>query len=487
MAGKLEGKNNYSILNCDVVEGVMSLLDALQTTPRGKVVYQQVEHALRDLTVSQNKIAYGYAHILNIVLETFRKHLPADSLLYLELKMVQRRLMPPISLNELAILHGYIKNVTQLTKDVIEPDEALIKEALVPLMGQAEQAVLDMASPQDISPQERPAGMQVSASETNISNDMTPSVEMHVNSVFQQRLSKHYKEIQGLQNSLSEKINTTIEQYQNFGRLLENTLYHLEKADDQVSLDEIRTGLISKIKKLISEQIDLRLILGDTQSYLSLINDNSQRLSQELDQVRVLSLTDDLTGLPNRRAFLRRAEDEIGRADRDKTTLSMVMLDLDYFKDINDRYGHAIGDEILKTYAKEVLSIFRRYDMVSRYGGEEFAVLLPNTDRTGALRALNKIKSKASSTHYLHEGEPILLPTFSCGLVIHRPGETMEKLIERADKVLYKAKQLGRNRVEVDESYLGEEVKKTDESSSKDKANDFPSLADIDATSPEKV
>ena len=179
--------------------------------------------------------------------------------------------------------------------------------------------------------------------------------------------------------------------------------------------------------------------------------------------MRVLSLTDDLTGLPNRRAFLRRAEDEMGRADRDKTTLAMVAIDLDYFKNINDQYGHAVGDEILKIYAKDVLSIFRRYDMVSRYGGEEFSVLLPNTDKTGALRALDKINSKVSSTHYIYDGESIPLPTFSSGLVIHRPGETMDKFIERADRVLYKAKQMGRNRVEIDESYLGGATKSAEE------------------------
>ena len=176
----------------------------------------------------------------------------------------------------------------------------------------------------------------------------------------------------------------------------------------------------------------------------------------------MLSLTDDLTGLPNRRAFLRRAEDEMGRADREKTSLALVAIDLDYFKNINDQYGHTVGDEILKIYAKDVLSIFRRYDMVARYGGEEFSVLLPNTDKTGALRALDKIRSKVRITHYMHEGQTIPLPTFSSGLVIHRPGETMEKFIERADKVLYRAKQMGRNCIEIDESYLGAASKNTE-------------------------
>ena len=481
MVGKVDNKSKYSVLNCDVVDGILSMLDALQTTPRGRVIYQQVEHGMRDLTISQNKIAYGYAHILNLILESYRKHLPKESLLYLELKLVQKRLMPPISLNELAVLHSYIKNVTQLTANVIEPDEALIREAMLPLTGLkleesadkeskeshsvAQVANVDGANGADYADIEEPTKQSADNIPTiNVTTEsMTPSVEMHVNSVFQQRLNKHYQEIQHLQSSLSGKINHTTEQYENFGLVIESTLRHLEEVDDEVEFEEVKQKLSVRLKTLLHNQTELAKILNDTQSYLSLIKDNSKKLSEELDQVRVLSLTDDLTGLPNRRAFLRRAEDEMGRADRDKTTLSLVAIDLDYFKNINDLYGHAVGDEILKLYAKDVLSIFRRYDMVSRYGGEEFSVLLPNTDKNGALRALNKIQTKVGSMHYIHEGKSIALPSFSSGLVIHRPGETMEKFIERADKVLYKAKQKGRNRVEVDMSYLGDVEKDSDE------------------------
>lgn len=475
MAGNADNKSKYPILNCDVVDGILSMLDALQTTPRGRVIYQQVEHAMRDLTVSQNKIAYGYAHILNIILESYRKHLPKDSLLYLELKLVQKRLMPPISLNELAILHSYIKNVTQLTASVIEPDEALIREAMLPLTGledPAEEESNEIHSAASVASAAFTAFADSEEPEQSVDNiptinvtteSMTPSVEMHVNSVFQQRLNKHYQEIQHLQSSLSGKINNTTEQYENFGLVLESTLRHLEEMDNEAELEDIKQKLSVRIKTLLHNQAELAKIMNDTQSYLSLIKDNSQKLSEELDQVRVLSLTDDLTGLPNRRAFLRRAEDEMGRADRDKTTLSLVAIDLDFFKDVNDKYGHAVGDEILKLYAKDVLSIFRRYDMVARYGGEEFSVLLPNTDKNGALRALNKIQTKVASMYYVHEDESVALPTFSSGLVIHRPGETMDKFIERADKVLYKAKQKGRNRVEIDESYLGEIDKSSDD------------------------
>ena len=170
----------------------------------------------------------------------------------------------------------------------------------------------------------------------------------------------------------------------------------------------------------------------------------------------MLSLTDELTQLPNRRAFLRRIKDEMGRAQRDKTHLTIAMIDLDYFKEVNDKYGHGVGDEMLRVYAREVLSIFRRYDMVARYGGEEFAVILPNTDKQGSQYAFRKIRNKVGDTFVIHGNDAIPIPTFSAGLAIYEPGETVESLLERADSAMYKAKQAGRDRIEYNEKYLGE-------------------------------
>jgi diguanylate cyclase (GGDEF)-like protein len=162
-----------------------------------------------------------------------------------------------------------------------------------------------------------------------------------------------------------------------------------------------------------------------------------------------------LTQLPNRRAFLRRIKDEMGRAQRDKTLLTIAMIDLDDFKVINDKYGHAIGDEMLRVYAREVLSIFRRYDMVARYGGEEFAVILPNTDKQGSQYAFKKIRDKVGETFIINNNEAIPIPTFSAGLAIYEPGESVESLLERADNAMYTAKQSGRDRIEYNQKYLG--------------------------------
>ncbi len=451
------GKDKYPVLECEAGSGILSLIDALKSTEQGHIVYQQVQHALRDLTANQNKIAYGYAAILHVILESYRKHLPEKSLLYLELKLVQKRLQPPISLNELAVLHAYIKNITSITTGLIELDEDLIREALKPLIGDDDSPVLNMEDFVSTAQIQQP---DFSAIEKNTDQaETSPSIEMRVDSLFRQRLNEHYQEIQKLQSILKQKIDNSAKQYNGFSNELEKALHELVNMNiDNHSVEVSRRDIIRQLRTILNSKVDLTLILDETQAYLAMIGKNSQKLSDELDQVRVLSLTDDVTGLPNRRAFLRRAEDEIGRSERDKTPLTLIAIDLDHFKNINDSYGHSVGDEILRLFAHDVLSIFRRYDMVSRYGGEEFAIILPNTEKEGAMRALDKIQTKASTTFHTHDNQSIALPTFSAGLAIHRPGESIQSFIDRADKYLYKAKHLGRNRIEVDESYLGVSV-----------------------------
>jgi diguanylate cyclase (GGDEF)-like protein len=146
---------------------------------------------------------------------------------------------------------------------------------------------------------------------------------------------------------------------------------------------------------------------------------------------------------------MRRLEDEVGRVQRYGNALSLVIIDIDGFKSINDKYGHAAGDDVLRAYSRDVLSIFRHHDMVARYGGEEFAVLLPNTDSDGALSAVTKVQRRAAECHYEHDGNKMTLPTFSAGVALYLPGETPTDIIERADNALYKAKRLGRNRAEL--------------------------------------
>jgi diguanylate cyclase (GGDEF)-like protein len=310
---------------------------------------------------------------------------------------------------------------------------------------------LDDSRQDEPSPQ--PENRAAAADDTGGESVNADTEESSVDTAYRSHLDSKHRDIQKLQSTLAEQVLGTIAQNEEFGVLLEVVLGELRQAGEGKELEDLRWTLIREIEKLTKGHHELAEQLDSTHHYLQLIESDSRQLNDELTRVRLLSLTDELTGLPNRRAFLRRIEDEVARVQRYGFPLSLALIDLDHFKQINDKYGHAGGDEVLQMYSKNILSIFRHHDLVARYGGEEFAVLLPNTDAEGSLRALTKVKNRAGETHWQNNGDMIPVPTFSSGVSLYKPGETASAFIERADKALYRAKRLGRNRVEMDATY----------------------------------
>lgn len=159
-----------------------------------------------------------------------------------------------------------------------------------------------------------------------------------------------------------------------------------------------------------------------------------------------LSVTDVLTGLPNRRFFEDSFRREIVKAHRKQGLLALAMLDIDWFKHVNDTYGHEVGDQVLRHVAQQIRHAVRHCDMVARVGGEEFAVLLPETTQGGAAEVAERIRAQVASHPYWH-GQQTLPITVSIGVTAvatHQPTEYSYKL---ADDALYVAKQRGRNQV----------------------------------------
>jgi len=177
-----------------------------------------------------------------------------------------------------------------------------------------------------------------------------------------------------------------------------------------------------------------------------------RKLDRAYEKIKRQAVFDALTGIPNRLSFSQRVVTEFNRCRRDKVPLSILMCDVDNFKEYNDIYGHQKGDECLKQVSKTILQNLKRPgDFCARYGGEEFVVMLPNTGRSGALAVAEKIRQGVQSLGVEHEQSSHGgLVTLSLGLVSAEDytDVSYEELIIRADTALYRAKEGGRNRVE---------------------------------------
>lgn len=184
--------------------------------------------------------------------------------------------------------------------------------------------------------------------------------------------------------------------------------------------------------------------------------ENHLKLKRYQDLLKRQSTMDGLTGLSNRRAFDETLGHEWRRATRLQSPLSLVLLDIDHFKQYNDHYGHLAGDECLRGVGRALASVGRVIDFVGRYGGEEFVCILPHTDLEGAAKVAERIRRVVSElrVEHLHSSAAEHV-TVSLGVAttVPDPGVSPETLIERADKMLYRAKEQGRNQAFFEEEH----------------------------------
>lgn len=446
---------------------ILRLIEALRQSEAGALIYNQVESMLLDLQTESGDVQTAYAAIAAGLLDAWVRMLPAGHSLQVQLRLLQNQLQPPLSHAELQALRLSIDRLPeQASPDLdpavlaqavrplleafgIEPRSAPAAAARAPDVGEETRSAADAAEP-EASPQESPRAVLrresseaggPEFSETELSEE--------------QRDSLRRRGIDELQAGLAQHVLESINRNQEFGVLLDVVSNELKQSESIGQLEDLRWTLLREVEKLVAGNRELAEKLDHTHQYLRVLESDSRQLSDELSRVRMLSLTDELTGLSNRRAFLRRLEDEVARVQRYGFPLTLALIDLDHFKEVNDEHGHAAGDEVLRVYSRNILSIFRHHDLVARYGGEEFAVLLPNTDIDGASRALHKVAERCKETRWQINDEAHPVPTFSAGLALYKPGETSSGFIERVDKALYRAKSLGRNRIELDTTYQG--------------------------------
>lgn len=224
----------------------------------------------------------------------------------------------------------------------------------------------------------------------------------------------------------------------------------LGKYSDQLAGENADPNVRAVISNIVSDTRRMEVESRRLKDRLSASAQEVMDLRGKLESVRREAMTDALTGVANRKKFDAELDEAAVHAGHDGEPLCLIMLDIDHFKKFNDRFGHQLGDQVLKLVARSLGDSTKGHDLVARYGGEEFAIVLPKTAIADAVTLAEKIRAAVASKSIVKKstGEDLGHVTLSLGVSQYQPGEPLDDLIGRADGALYCAKNGGRNRVE---------------------------------------
>ncbi len=227
---------------------------------------------------------------------------------------------------------------------------------------------------------------------------------------------------------------------------IENLSQKIRQTDDVNQLNQLLEEVLRETRDVQNSTLRSREEVLAARQQVDAAERKAVELETELQRVSEKVQTDYLTGTLNRRGLKEAFDRELAISEREKTPTSVALLDIDNFKDLNDNFGHQMGDDVLAQLARLIKETVRPGDSVARYGGEEFLILLPNADIDQATAVLTRLQRALTKHFFLHDNCKVLI-TFSTGVTRHLPGETQEAVIARADAALYQAKRAGKNRV----------------------------------------
>jgi diguanylate cyclase (GGDEF)-like protein len=236
------------------------------------------------------------------------------------------------------------------------------------------------------------------------------------------------------------------------GRLIQHTIEisegDMEAEDIDLGKRQDEIGILAKHFNIMHHTIKRQI--AELNAHREMLEQEVQERTKELEEANkkldLISRTDELTGLPNRRDMLRTIDNEIQRVTRTRKPFCFIFIDIDHFKNVNDTYGHACGDEVLKHVAATIRNLLRKYDVLARYGGEEFLTLLPETDLEGAKIAAERFRKTIEDTTVIF-GKLSIKVTITLGVSQYDHALGADRSIQMADRALYEGKENGRNRV----------------------------------------
>jgi diguanylate cyclase len=255
-------------------------------------------------------------------------------------------------------------------------------------------------------------------------------------------------EVDGVQTAVREAVETAITELGALGEDISRFSDVLDSCGAKLKEDLTQEDLSRLVVKLARETTNTRERSAQVEASLQVMSDELTELRSQVNALTRDSQTDALTGISNRRAFDAAMERLTQESEQDGQPLSLIMADIDHFKAFNDSHGHLVGDQVLRFVAQEMQQCVKGRDVLARFGGEEFSVLLPATPLEGARMLAESIRVIIESQVVSnHSGKELDSVTISMGVAQFLPGEDAQSFITRADACLYKSKAGGRNRV----------------------------------------
>lgn len=265
-------------------------------------------------------------------------------------------------------------------------------------------------------------------------------------STLKQSLTDAKVTLKSLMTTFIDRLGNITESTGDYHAKIESYTHKISGTDNITELSHILSDIMQDTKVIQASALRTHEELLLTRKQATEAENHVKRLEQELEEVSGLVREDQLTGALNRRGMEETLEREYKRTGRAQVLLSVALLDIDNFKQLNDTLGHQGGDEALKHLTRVIKEAVRPSDSVARYGGEEFLIIMPDTGLKEAMETIERLQRELTKKFFLHNNDRKLI-TFSAGVALRSENEDKEDLVGRADKAMYHAKQTGKNRV----------------------------------------
>jgi diguanylate cyclase len=399
-----------------IVENIREQLEGLKRTSDGALLHSVIERGLTKYSGPKEKVEGAFLRFIYALLGRYADDPKGNPVTRVKARFAQQRLslyVKPASARS--------SKKSKAEGEAAEPVKAAKTEA------QKEKPLAP--------PSEKPAKEEIrkAKQEQTIHKAAPPPV------VAKQKIEAidvNAEDVEPIKQALVDNVTDTVLKNREFTSLLKSNLKVLKLADKGDDLMDLKHLLVKGLEDLIEGHCEMDEELATAGTTIKQAQVERSQLQKKLEKLSKHSLVDEITGLPKREALRQQLQAELGRAKRYGFSLALSIIDIDGLRLINEKYGRAAGDGVLSYYAREVLGHFRTYDVVARYGGDEFAIMFPNTQKEGAQRALEKARKHAADTVFNHNGKSIPLPGFSSALTIYSPGDKLDTLLSRADEAL---------------------------------------------------